>query len=89
MPSVIIRVINIIGQPRSGSPICLIRSMITDPIGRRKLLLPINHNYYTFRENKCIPFSVKELSIPNFDRQICTHLSRVLYQFGKYDLWSS
>ena len=31
--SVIVRVINKIGQPRSGSPICLITSMITDRIG--------------------------------------------------------
>ena len=31
--SVIIRVINKIGRPRSGSPICLITSMITDRIG--------------------------------------------------------
>ena len=42
--SVIIRVINKIGQPRSGSPICLITSMITDRIGRHEVLLPINHN---------------------------------------------
>ena len=32
--SVIIRVINKIGRPRSGSPICLITSMIADQIGR-------------------------------------------------------
>ena len=32
--SVIIRVINIIGRPRSESPICLITSMITDRIRR-------------------------------------------------------
>ena len=31
--SVIIRVINKIGRPHSGSPICLITSMITDRIG--------------------------------------------------------
>ena len=31
--SVIIRAINKIGRPRSGSPICLITSMITDRIG--------------------------------------------------------
>ena len=43
--SVIIRVINKIGRPRSGSPICLITSMITDRIGRHEVLLPINHNY--------------------------------------------
>ena len=30
---VIIRVINKVGQPRSQSPICLIMSMITNPIG--------------------------------------------------------
>ena len=43
--SVIIRVINKIGRLRSGSPICLITSMITDRIGRHKVLLPINHNF--------------------------------------------
>ena len=43
--SVIIRVINKIGRPRSGSPICLIMSMITDRIGRHEVLLPINHNF--------------------------------------------
>ena len=56
--SVIIQVINKIGQPRSGSPISLITSMITDRIGERKVLLPINHNHYSFQENKCIPFSL-------------------------------
>ena len=43
--SVIIPVINKIGRPRSGSPICLITSMITDRIGRHEVLLPINHNF--------------------------------------------
>ena len=43
--SVIIRVINKIGRPRSGSPICLITSIITDRIGRHEVLLPINHNF--------------------------------------------
>ena len=43
--SVIIRVINKIGRPRSGSPICLITSMITDQIGRHEVLLLINHNF--------------------------------------------
>ena len=43
--SVIIRVINKIGRPRSRSPICLIMSMITDRIGRHEVLLPINHNF--------------------------------------------
>ena len=43
--SVIIRVINKIGRLRSGSPICLITSMITDRIGRHEVLLPINHNF--------------------------------------------
>ena len=43
--SVIIRVINKTGRPRSGSPICLITSMITDRIGRHEVLLPVNHNF--------------------------------------------
>ena len=43
--SVIIRVINKIGRPRSGSPICLITSMITDRIGGHEVLLSINHNF--------------------------------------------
>ena len=41
----IIRVSNKIGRPRSGSPICLITSMIADRIGRHEVLLPINHNF--------------------------------------------
>ena len=55
--SVIIRVINKIGRPRSGSPICLMTSMITDRIGRQEVLLPINHNHHNFRENKWILYS--------------------------------
>ena len=43
--SVIIRVINKIARPHSGSPICLITSMISDRIRRHEVLLPINHNY--------------------------------------------
>ena len=43
--SVTIPVINKIGRPRSGSPICLTTSMITDRIGRHEVLLPINHNF--------------------------------------------
>ena len=50
--SVIIRVINEIGLPRSGSPICLNTSMITDRIGRHEILLPINHIYNKSRERK-------------------------------------
>ena len=38
--SSVIRVINKIGRPRSGSPICLITSMITDRIGGHEVLLP-------------------------------------------------
>ena len=56
--SVIIRVINKIGRPLSGGPVCLITSMITHQIGRHEVLLPINHNHYNFRENKCIPLFV-------------------------------
>ena len=36
---------NKIGRPRSGSPICLITSMITDRIGRHEVLLPVNHDF--------------------------------------------
>ena len=43
--SVIIREINKIARPHSGSPICLITSVISDRIGRHEVLLPINHNY--------------------------------------------
>ena len=43
--SVIIRVINKTARPHSGSPICLITSMISDGIGRHEVLLPINRNY--------------------------------------------
>ena len=43
--SVIIQVISKIGWPRSRSPVCLIKSMITDRIGQHKVLLPINRNY--------------------------------------------
>ena len=71
--SVIIRVINKIGRPRSGSPICLITSMMTDRIGRHEVLLPINHNFnkifdiirYFLNQNTrnskfcCFPYQVK------------------------------
>ena len=49
--SVVIRAINKIERPRSGSLISLsiihglITSMITDRIGRHEVLLPINHNF--------------------------------------------
>ena len=36
--------INKIGRPRSGSPICLIMSMITERVEGHEGLLPINHN---------------------------------------------
>ena len=45
-----------IGRPRSGRPICLITSMITDRLGQHELLLPINHDRYNFQENECIFF---------------------------------
>ena len=50
--SVIIRVINKIGQPHSGNPICLITSMITDRIGQHEVLLPFNQIYNKIRERK-------------------------------------
>ena len=51
---VIIRVINKIGRPRSGSPICLITGMITDRIGRHEVSLPINHNFNKICEKKAL-----------------------------------
>ena len=42
--SVIIRVMNKIGLPRSRSPIYLITSIITDRIRRQEVLLPFNHH---------------------------------------------
>ena len=54
------QVINKIGRPRSGSPICFITSMITDWIGRHEVLLPINRNYNKIRErNKIKTFQEK------------------------------
>ena len=48
---VILRVlINKIGRRLSGSPICLLTSMITDRIGLHKVLLQNNHNHCNFRE---------------------------------------
>ena len=60
--SVIIRVINKIGRPRSGSPICLITSMITDRIGLHSVLLSINHKYNKIREKIDKAKPTKDLS---------------------------
>ena len=51
-----------IGRPHSGSPICLITSMITDRIVRHEVLLPIKYNHYNFRENKCISLSLSNVN---------------------------
>ena len=40
------------GRPRSGSPICLSPSMITDRFEQHEVLLLINHKNYNFREKK-------------------------------------
>ena len=44
--------------------------MITDRVGQHEVLLPIilNHDHYNFRENKLIPFFVKDLFIPSIER---------------------
>ena len=60
--SVIIQVINKIGRPRSGSPICLITSMITDRIGQHEVLLPINHKFCDLLGS----FLIKTQEIPRF-----------------------
>ena len=63
---VIIRVINKIGRPRSGSPICLITSMITNRIGRHKVLLPVNHNLNKICDIYKALFKIKTKQIPRF-----------------------
>ena len=45
--SVIIQVINKIGQPWSGYPI-FVNHMITDSIGRQEVLSPISHHHNDF-----------------------------------------
>ena len=46
-----LRLVMVIGQVITKS-ILLITSMITDRIGRHKVLLPINHKNYNFRQKK-------------------------------------
>ena len=60
--------------------------MITDRIRQHEVLLPIYHNHYNFRENKCIPFSLPNvtnssiLENPQFGR-----VSGCCYVYGYYD----
>ena len=81
--SVIIRMINKIGRPHSGGfdlfndkydyrPTWTTRSPVTNNI-------IINHNHYNFRENKCIPFFVKELLMPSIEKKFI--------HFGKSSVW--
>ena len=68
--SVIIRVINKIRRPHSRSLICLITSMITDQIGRHKVLLPVNHKHYNFQKNKnAFLFFVKEFLMSSIEKK--------------------
>ena len=66
LPLLIIRVINKIGRPRSGSPICLITIMITDRIGLHEVLLPINHNFNKIFDTLDSFFLIKTQEIPRF-----------------------
>ena len=61
--SVFIRVINKIGRPRSGSPICVITSMITDRIGRREDLLPNNKTVTISEETNAFSLVKEHLNI--------------------------
>ena len=64
---VIIRVINRIRQPHNGrNPICLITSMITDQIGRHKVLLPINLNFNKICDTQGSFFKIKTQDIPRY-----------------------
>ena len=75
--SVILRAINNIGLPLSGSPSCLIRSIIADRIGLHSFLLPINQNHYNFQENKCIPFCERAFNFnANYPKLVKYHSRR-------------
>ena len=64
--SVIIRVINKIGRPRSGSPICLITSMTRDRIERHDVLLPIHCNFSKICDIYKALFKIKRQEMPRF-----------------------
>ena len=67
-------------------------SMIIDQTGRHKVLLPINHNQYNFRETKCILLLQKAFfKISIVQNQGKYHLQRYLlskfFNFEKYSDW--
>ena len=64
--SVIIRVINKIGRPRSGSPICLITSMTRDRIERHDVLLPIYCNFNKICDIYKALFKIKRQEFQDF-----------------------
>ena len=64
--SVIIRVINKIGRPRSGSPICLITSMTRDRIEGHDVLLPIYCTVNKICDIYKALFKIKIQEIPRF-----------------------
>ena len=77
--SEILGVINInnIGRPRSGGPICFIRSIITDRIGLHSFLLPINQNHYNFQKKKYIPFCERAFNFnANYPKLVKYHWRR-------------
>ena len=64
--SVIIRVINKIGRPLSGSSICLTTSTITDRIGGHEVLSPFNHNFNKFVIYKALFFKSEHKKFQTF-----------------------
>ena len=63
--SVIIRVINKIGRPRNGSPICLITSMITAELDDTKFCYQLIITLTKFMISKAL-FKIKTQEIPRF-----------------------
>ena len=64
------------------SPICSIKSMITDQIRRHEGLLPINHNHFNFLEKKS--FFCKRAFNTNYRKKYITNSSILENpQFGK------
>ena len=68
-------------------PICLVMSMITDQIGRHKVLLPINHNHYNFGEKKGIPFFGKRAFYTKYWQSGSHSLRLQIHPFWKISSW--
>lgn len=59
--SVVIRVINKIGRPGCGSPICFITSRVKDRNRRYEMMLPINHIHNKICNNFRLSFELNHV----------------------------